>query len=458
MSLSSFLLGKRRSKGDKHIDGDLDALLRSSSDDEEADEGPEEADKQNIEKQPSATPEGEEDTSQLAHETTAKKGRHSQTRSRHAHQVPPDETKERRDARTMFLGNVPVEACKEQGTHQMPRDLKRHILSHVPGAKIESMRFRSVAFQRPTSAPPAPRAHSLERTAEWRASKGDEASAPQPRLGPSDKKRAAFIMHELHADAAAVTAYRTLLPTSPRGVPLPRSTIRNTWATPCARTPQEAVQAIPKRTIFVGSLDFASREEDLRTFFEGVVSAELGPRTAVAGGSDEDEEDTGDPNAHGSDPKTWVTRVRIVRDKDTQLGKGFAYVQFADRECVDEVLALESDKLKFAKRKLRVERLLARLRSPYPRPVPKGNPNLGAQLAHLSKADRKAAKAIDAERVARRLAKKRARSALKVPEQRKDRVRVRKISAEHKGASAITRQKKSRARSERSMARQNTKK
>ena len=90
--------------------------------------------------------------------------------------------------------------------------------------------------------------------------------------------------------------------------------------------------------------------------------------------------------------------------------------------------------------------------------VPKGNPNLGAQLAHLSKAERKAAKAVDPERVARRLAKKKARNALHVPEQGKDRVRVRKNTAEHKGAGAPTRQKKSRVRSERSVEKRNTKK
>lgn len=151
-----------------------------------------------------------------------------------------------------------------------------------------------------------------------------------------------------------------------------------------------------------------------------------------------------------------------------------------DRECVDEILALEPGKLKFAKRKLRVERCKVLPRSlnsrgphtPTPAPsrsprpstkvapttVPKGNPNLGAQLAHLPKDERKAAKAVDPERVARRLAKKKARNALPVPQQRKERARVRKNATEHKGAGAHAPQKKSRLRSARSITRRNTKK
>ncbi|KAH9999636.1 hypothetical protein BJV74DRAFT_709618, partial [Russula compacta] len=398
--------------------------------------------------------------------------------------VPHDETKEQRDARTIFLGNVPMEVTKGKSAL---KDLKRHILSHVPEAKIESLRFRSVAFERPTSAAaPAPRAHSLERTAEWRTAKGDEASAPQPRLSAADKKRIAFIKHDFHAEADAVTVYVVfayggdLAPdeAAKRAI----AALDNTLYMGCTLRADIVGGASgignPKCTVFVGSLDFASREEDLRVFFEGVVSAERGPRSAVAGDSDSDDE--GGTSAHGAKPKTWVTRVRIVRDKDTQLGKGFAYIQFADRECVDEILALEPGKLKFAKRKLRVERCKTlpsslnalRNRDPHPsivaptrsaRPpstkltpttVPKGNPDLGVQLAHLSKAERKAAKAADPERVARRLSKKKARHTLPIPEQRKDRVRVRKSTAEHKGASAATRQKKSRVRSERSVARQ----
>ncbi|KAI9443445.1 hypothetical protein H4582DRAFT_1924766 [Lactarius indigo] len=426
------------------------------------------------------TSDSEVDTSQLVHETVAKGDRHAKTRPtrrRIHHDSPPDETKEQRDARTIFIGNVPVDVVKSKSAL---KQFRRHILSHVPGSKIESTRFRSVAFQKPTSAAPAPRTHSLERTAEWRASKGDDVAAPPPRLTSHDKKKIAFIRHELHEEADTVAAYvlfaygGELAPDEAARAaivaldnsPFMGHTLR-------ADTLGGGV-GDPKCTVFVGGLDFASHEEDLRTFFEGVVSAERGPRSAVADPNSDDEAGA------EAKPKTWVTRVRIIRDKDTLLGKGIAYVQFADRECVDEILALEPGKLKFAKRKLRVERCKtlpgvldrptataasttppsrsahSQSTRPAPKAVPKGNPNLGAQLAHLSKAERKAAKAVDPERVARRLAKKKARNALQVPEQGKDRVRVRKNTTDHKGAP--THRKKSRVRSERSVEKRNTKK
>ena len=80
-----------------------------------------------------------------------------------------------------------------------------------------------------------------------------------------------------------------------------------------ARSPEEGDTAPhgfdPHSTIFVGSLDFAAHEEDLRAYFESVMVAEQGPPP--------------------DDIRAWVQGVRIIRDKDTQLGKGFAYVKFA---------------------------------------------------------------------------------------------------------------------------------
>jgi nucleolar protein 12 len=297
----------------------------------------------------------EEDASQLVHETMVKNAQLVKTRSRHAHHyVPPDETKEQRDARTIFLGNVPMEVAKSKvcplsflpgltlliGNQSALKVFKKYILSHVPGAKIESLRFRSVAYQRPTSAAPVPRTHSLERTAEWRATKDDEVPAPQPRLGSGDKKRIAFINHELHEEVDAVTVYvvfaygADLAPDeAAKGAVAALDNDQYMEGHTLRADTIGGGKSDPKRTVFVGSLDFASREEDVRVFFEGLVSAERGPRSAVTGddSDSENEEDTDDPNAHGAKPKTWVTRVRIIRDKDTQLGKGFAYVQFAVR-------------------------------------------------------------------------------------------------------------------------------
>jgi len=75
----------------------------------------------------------------------------------------------------------------------------------------------------------------------------------------------------------------------------------------------------PKLSIFVGNLDFASKEEDLRAFFETLVTNERGTRLQDSEGGEK------------TPSSRWVTRVRIVKDKDTQLGKGFAYVQFVVR-------------------------------------------------------------------------------------------------------------------------------
>ena len=63
----------------------------------------------------------------------------------------------------------------------------------------------------------------------------------------------------------------------------------------------------PKKSLFVGGLDYATKDEDLRVFFEEKVKAERGARS---GG------------------EKWVTGVRVVRDKETQMGKGFGYIHF----------------------------------------------------------------------------------------------------------------------------------
>lgn len=97
---------------------------------------------------------------------------------------------------------------------------------------------------------------------------------------------------------------------------------------------------------------------------------------------------------------------------------------------------MDSSKLKFAKRKLRVQRCksMPKARSPPTDIVPHGDPSLGAKLAPLSKDERKKIKSSDVDRIARRLAKKKARMALAAAgvkshgKPQKERVRMRKKS------------------------------
>jgi hypothetical protein len=93
------------------------------------------------------------------------------------------------------------------------------------------------------------------------------------------------------------------------------------------------------------------------------------------------------------------------------------------------VIASDPDTLKFAKRKLRVQRCkntsskppvktpteaAPKAVRPRPLPVPAMDPALGEKLAHLSKEERKAAKSENADRVQRRLLKKKARGKLDI--------------------------------------------
>ena len=173
---------------------------------------------------------------------------------------------------------------------------------------------------------------------------------------------------------------------------------------------------------------------------------------------------------------------------------------------MDEILALEEGKIKFAKRKLRVQRCKVitptssrkktekgmpvsssssqkskiatggtitnprsgptPIRTPTSGSVPKGDPNFGKQLEHLSKEERKKEKAGNADRVARRLAKKRVKAAMAKESLKfggdgmgKERVRVRKKGGGAGGPlPGKAKAKKSRVRSEANLAKRNMKK
>jgi hypothetical protein len=93
------------------------------------------------------TSESEADTSQLVHDTTVKKGRH---RQKHVHDVPPDETKEQRDARTVFFGNIPIEVAKSKVQYTRALSPSWSYLSHKQSVSSEGFQA-AYTFTRPRS-------------------------------------------------------------------------------------------------------------------------------------------------------------------------------------------------------------------------------------------------------------------------------------------------------------------
>ncbi|KAG8839729.1 hypothetical protein FRC18_008449 [Serendipita sp. 400] len=433
------------------------------------------------------------DPSTLVHEALTGSSRHNNRRK--VHYVPEGETKERRDQRTIFIGNLPVEIVNSKS---LQKSLRRYVLSFCSTStdevkfKIESMRFRSVAFKAPTNlqvlkegddASESPRRQ--ERAAAWKKEHKEvevmDEDAPKPieYLTPSEKKRIAFIKGEFHDEAASVNAYvvfaypdpgstetmmdpfkaAALVAEKMNGGMFGARTLRVDLANKGDST-NTAGTRDPAATIFVGSLDFSADEESLRTFFETLLTTEMGPPKQLQhsdeGSDDSDEEKEAALGAMDSDgPSRWVHDVRIIRDKDTQLGKGFAYVRFSERTCVDEILAMEPSKIKFAKRKLRVERCKGGEaahrplkptggpgrsvkgaakdgakdpRSKPPRVKTKGDPLLGERLKGLSKEERREIKKSDPTRQARRMEKKKVRVVMEkgMTAASKERVRVRK--------------------------------
>lgn len=109
----------------------------------------------------------EESEAELVHESLKTP---AERRKRDAKKyVPENESKADRERRTIFIGNVPIECVKEKvsfacieavsssaivNPQSAQSSLKAHIRTFVPTAKIESVRFRSVAFSKPTVALP----------------------------------------------------------------------------------------------------------------------------------------------------------------------------------------------------------------------------------------------------------------------------------------------------------------
>ncbi|GAA5850224.1 hypothetical protein JCM9279_003571 [Rhodotorula babjevae] len=321
------------------------------------------------------------------------------------------ETPEARDARTIFLGNVPAECSTSRS---LKKSLVRHVLqnpaltstlpSGCPPLKMDAIRFRSLAF---ASKVFGRKVHAgatgdddenaggrgRKRAREWRENedsdlrgvkggyKERESKKAAPTTGANSqpltdgqKRRVALIRGELNEGKKACNTY-LVIAALPDGIdPVavvkalvdatnnsvfegftlhadavrPRSAAALLAAAQMAAKPNMDLTDVPRnqdahtvsalearRTLFIGGLDFAENEESVRAATEAVLVRERGE--PVEG--------------------RFVENVRIVRDPSTGLGKGFCYVLLQDESCVDELLALPPGKnLKISKRKVRLER------------------------------------------------------------------------------------------------------
>ncbi|XP_026316632.1 nucleolar protein 12 [Hyposmocoma kahamanoa] len=134
----------------------------------------------------------------------------------------------------------------------------------------------------------------------------------------------AVIKSELHPERTSVNLYIKF--TNPQSVDkalAENNTVLNGYHLRVSRSDTTGFTHDPKLSVFVGNLPFAIEDEGLRAKFESC----------------------GD-----------IESVRIVRDKQTSVGKGFGFVNFKTKDSVELALALTEEDLTIKNRILRVQR------------------------------------------------------------------------------------------------------
>lgn len=81
---------------------------------------------------------------------------------------------------------------------------------------------------------------------------------------------------------------------------------------------QKAKLEEEKRTLYIGGLDYEEKEQAIRELCEKLMIEERGSPPSSSNETD----------ATVGHAASWVEKVRLVRDSETGLGKGFAYVMF----------------------------------------------------------------------------------------------------------------------------------
>ncbi|PNY23370.1 Nucleolar protein 12 [Tolypocladium capitatum] len=207
-------------------------------------------------------------------------------------------------SRTVFLGNVSTDAISSR---QAKKTLTTHLSSvldenDTPPQKLESIRFRSVAFS--------------------------TGSMP---------KRAAYITKSLMgATTKSANAYAIF--SSPAAARKVVAELNGTEVLDRHLRVDSVAHPSPmdhRRCVFVGNLGFVDDETVLNTDSEGKTVEKK--RNKIP--SDVEE---GLWRTFGK--KSKVENVRVVRDPKTRVGKGFAYVQFYDGNDVESALHLDGKK------------------------------------------------------------------------------------------------------------------
>jgi nucleolar protein 12 len=221
--------------------------------------------------------------------------------------------------RTVFLGNVSIEAIKSKAGRKALLDHLSSCLSDLQSAgqppKIESLRFRSTAF----------------------------ASGVGPKRAAYAKKE---LMEETTHSTHAYVVYTSQL-AAKKAANLLNGTMvldRHLRADLVAR-PAETDH---KRCVFVGNLGFVD-EEMVET------ETESGNKERKRRGKLPADAEEGLWRSFSKAGK--IESVRVVRDKSTRVGKGIAYVQFYDENSVEAALLYNDKKFPpLLPRKLRVTR------------------------------------------------------------------------------------------------------
>ncbi|KAL4774070.1 nucleolar protein 12 [Aspergillus nidulans var. acristatus] len=228
--------------------------------------------------------------------------------------------------RTVFLGNVSTKAITSKSAK---KELMKHLssfLSTLPEStgphKIESIRFRSTAFA----------------------------------SGGKIPKRAAFAKQEIHDDTTPSTNAYAVYSTAQAAKKAPAALNGTIVLDRHLRVDNVAhpSKVDHKRCVFVGNLDFIDNETGTE---EGEKKKKNRPPADVEEGLWRTFNAHTKGSQSGPAGRGNVESVRVVRDRSTRVGKGFAYVQFYDQNCVEEALLLNDKRFPpLLPRKLRVVR------------------------------------------------------------------------------------------------------